>query len=190
MATDGADPALHLAAHAPRLRLALRALAGRAVRARIELDDLLQEVFVRALAGPPLPDDDAALGRLLVRIARHVVIDVARAARASKRSAGRAVPLVRSDWSHAGLRESQLLGASAGPATRVVAAETERRWLDAFDALDADHRRVITLRQIEGLSARDAAQRMGRTESAVHSLYRRALEAWSRELKGDDADLA
>ena len=30
----------------------------------------------------------------------------------------------------------------------------------------------------EALGAREAARRMGRSETAIHSLYRRALEAW------------
>jgi len=37
---------------------------------------------------------------------------------------------------------------------------------------------VIGLRQFEGLSAAAAGRRMGRSEAAVHSLYRRALLAW------------
>ena len=45
-----------------------------------------------------------------------------------------------------------------------------------------DHRRVIGLRQFEGLSAAEVGQRLGRSESAVHSLYRRGLEAWEQEL--------
>jgi DNA-directed RNA polymerase specialized sigma24 family protein len=37
---------------------------------------------------------------------------------------------------------------------------------------------VIGLRQFEGLTAAQAGARMGRSEAAVHSLYRRALESW------------
>jgi len=35
------------------------------------------------------------------------------------------------------------------------------------------------LRRFEGHSAAEAAARMGRTETAVHSLFRRALAAWA-----------
>ncbi len=163
------------------MRLLLTHLAGRAVRSRVELDDLLQEIYLRALAHPErLPSEeegDAALGRYLTRIARHTVIDVARAIRAAKRSGGEE-QLDRSDWSHAGL---DLAAQTAGPATRVVADESRHRLLARFEALSAEHRRVIGLRQFEGLSARDTARRMGRSETAVHSLYRRALEAWNVE---------
>jgi len=175
------DPGSRLAAQETRLRLLLQHLAGPAIRARVELDDLVQEVFLRALAAadgwPPASAGDAALQRYLARIARHCTIDVARAIRARKR-AGCAAPLVPSDWSAPGLRESRVAGGASGPATRAAASEEVERLGRAWIALSAEHRRVIGLRQFEGLDAREAGRRMGRSEAAVHSLYRRALLAW------------
>jgi DNA-directed RNA polymerase specialized sigma24 family protein len=196
-----------LAAQERRLRLLLAHLAGRAVRARVELDDLVQEVHLRALASPrglpprasdePTPGtgdsgdagdtaaagarDDPALWRLLAHLARHVVIDVARALRAAKRG-GAAGHLERSSWSRAPADPAP------GPHTAAAAAETSRRLARAFLALPAEHRRVLGLRQFEGLSARAAAARMGRSETAVHSLYRRALLAWEAALAGADPE--
>jgi RNA polymerase sigma factor (sigma-70 family) len=193
-----------LAAQERRLRLLLAHLAGRAVRARVELDDLVQEVHLRALASPrglPPPggtgpaeatgaaqargdggaQDDPALWRLLAHLARHVVIDVARALRAAKRC-GAVEPLERSSWSRSPADRAP------GPHTAAAAAETSRRLARAFLALPAEHRRVLGLRQFEGLSARAAAARMGRSETAVHSLYRRALLAWEAALAGADPE--
>ena len=162
-----------------RLRLLCAHLAGRAVRARVELDDLLQEVFLRALAPPaalpPWEPGEGALGRYLAQLARHAVIDVARALRAKKR-AGREEPLQRSAWSQAPTARGP------GPHTAAVAGETSRGLAAAFLALAPEHRRVLGLRQFEGLSAEDAGRRMGRSASAVHSLYRRALAAWQEAL--------
>ena len=172
-----------LARHERRLRLLLVHLTGPALRARIEIDDLLQEVYLRALQAeslPPVDPEDTAdtqLGRFLGRIARNTVVDAARAVRAAKRD-GRTDRLQHSSWSSAGLRASQILARTWGPATRVGARELEERLEQRFRALSPEHQRVIGLRQFEGLSARDTAQRMGRSETAVHSLYRRALAAW------------
>jgi RNA polymerase sigma factor (sigma-70 family) len=183
--TEPAD-GLRLAALEGRLRLLVLHLAGRAILARAEIDDLVQEVFLRAVSSGPLPrrepDDatDAALYRYLSTIARHAVIDAARAIRTRKRE-GITDRLLHSEWSQVpGLRESQVAGGDPGPPTRAVGAEGIERLARGFQALDPDHRRVIGLRQFEGLSAAESARRMGRSETAVHSLYRRALEAWEQ----------
>jgi len=179
-----ADDGERLAALESRLRLLVVHLAGRAILARVEPDDLVQEVFVRALTAPgglppvdPERPGDPALFALLARIARNTVVDVARTLRARKR-AGRTDPLVRSEWSRVGVVESRVAAADAGPLTRAVGGETETGLVRAYRSLEPDHRRVIGLRQFEGLSAAETARRMGRSETAVHSLYRRALAAW------------
>ncbi len=143
--------------------------------------DLVQEVFLRALATssevPSAEPGEAPLRRWLDRLARNVVVDVARALRAAKRD-GLEMPLARSDWSRAGIGESRNPFAGPGPSTRAQGAETERRLVESYRALDPDHRRVLGLRQFQGLSAAETGRRMGRSEAAVHSLYRRALQAW------------
>jgi len=180
------DDGARIAAQIPRLRLLLVHLAGPAIRAHADADDLAQEVALRALTTssglPPAEPGELALMRLLARIARHTVADAARAIRARKRS-GRVEPLVRSSWSRVGARESEIRARTAGPATRAAASEEAARLERAFERLAPEHRRVIALRRIEGLPAAEAARRMGRSESAVHSLYRRALEAWDESAR-------
>ena len=175
-------PGERLWALAPRLRLLAAHLRGSALRRRIENEDLVQEAFLRALgkpeSWPPHEPGDGPLYRYMVQITRHCAIDAARALRARKREE-RSTPLLRGEWSRAGLRESQLLARESGPATQVQAAESRRQLEEAFSALPPEYRRVIGLRQFEGLSAREASERMGRSETAIHSLYRRALVAWS-----------
>jgi RNA polymerase sigma-70 factor (ECF subfamily) len=179
-AAPPSDPGARLAAHERRLLLLLAHLAGRAVRARVELADLAQEVYLRALAHPgglPAPvAGDGPLWGVLAHEARHAVIDVARALRTQKRS-GSARTLEPSDWSRVPAARAP------GPHTEVVGAETSERLTRAFLALPAEHRRVLGLRQFEGLTAEETARRMGRSTVAVHSLYRRALEGWQAQLE-------
>jgi len=169
--------AARVAACAPRLRLLFAHLAGARLRAHVEVDDLVQETLLRALGSvrPPQLDE---LAPWLNTLARHVAVDAARAVRARRRGDG-ALRLERADWSCVGLRESHVAAPGAGVATRVAADEEQRRLMSAFLRLSNEHRRVIGLRQFEGLSAALVGQRMARSESAVHSLYRRALEAWA-----------
>ncbi len=173
-----------LAAQERRLRLCLAHLAGRAVRARVELDDLVQEVFLRTLASarglPAAEAGEGALWRLLALLARQTVIDAARALRAARRD-GREERLTHSDWSRAGAGRTPAASAP-GPHTAAAGRETSRAMARAFLTLTPEHQRVLGLRQFEGLSAEDTGRRMGRSASAVHSLYRRALEAWQEEL--------
>jgi RNA polymerase sigma-70 factor (ECF subfamily) len=170
-----------LAAQSRWLQLLCFHLAGRKIRARVEGEDLVQETFARLLAsGRELPAEEPGevpLRQALARTARHVVLDLARSLRRRKRSAPE-VPLTRSDWSRSGVGADDVLVRSAGPATRAGDAEELQRVLAAFAGLPAEYRRVIGLRQFEGLSAAETARRMRRSESAIHSLYRRALEAW------------
>jgi RNA polymerase sigma-70 factor (ECF subfamily) len=175
-------PGERLARLERRLRLLLVHLTGPSVQARVEIDDLVQEVYLRALSSRSLPPEtpgEAELWRFLTRIARNTVIDAARAIRAAKRSG--ATRLVHSDWSVAGPRASQILADTCGPASRAAVNELARRLETRFRSLSAEHRRVIGLRQFEGLSARESARRMGRSETAIHSLYRRALAAWQAD---------
>ena len=174
------------------LRLLLMHLTGRQVRTRIELEDLVQEVYVRAIAHqdqlPPEEPKDLPLRRFLARLARSCVVDAVRALRSRKRGGGLApLRLSRSDWSSTGLLESLVAGTGPGPATEAAQWDEQRRLLAGFDQLTPEHRRVLGLRQFEGLAAADTARRMGRSEDAVNSLYRRALEAWGDRLRARDA---
>lgn len=171
----------------PRLSLLVEYLAGSALRRRVEPSDLVQETFVRALApGTRLPaaeEGEEALFRWLARLARHVVVDAARAARAARRD-GAPLRLERSSWSRVGVGESSLAAPLPGPRTAAAGREAGERAQEAFLALAPEHRRVLALRRLEGLSAAETAARMGRSEAAVHSLFRRALEAFERGLGG------
>ncbi len=158
--------------------------AGRALLRRLEVDDLVQEALLRAWQDrdrwPARDQNDAAFARWLALLVRHATIDAARASRARKRAA-REERLDASDFSRSGITPRDLPAQTAGPATRAAAAETRLSLERAFLRLCGEHRRVIALRQFEGLSAAETAARLKRSEVAVHSLFRRALQAWERE---------
>ncbi len=166
--------------HAPRLRLWVRARLGPALARRLEVEDVVQETWLRVL--PSLAGfearGEAAFLKLLVTVAGHVLADTARAARAARRGA---TPLhLTRGGSGSGVPESRLPGAAPGPLTAVLLSEQDRRLEAALASLPAEQRRIIRLRQMEGLPAAEVARRLGRTEGAVHAAYRRALDAWAR----------
>lgn len=165
-----------LGALAGRLRLLVRHLAGRRLCARVEVDDVVQETLLRVLATgeSAFGDlDDAELWRYVARAARNTVVDLARA----MRRAGRVGSPPAAEWSRT--RGFDPPAATRGVLTRVAEAEGAATLERAYAALSPEHRRVIGLRQFEGLSAEAAGRRMGRSPAAIHSLYRRALQAWA-----------
>jgi RNA polymerase sigma-70 factor (ECF subfamily) len=107
-----------------------------------------------------------------------VLVDTARAARAARR--GDAPLRLTRAGSAGGVPESRVPGAAPGPLTAALLSEQDRRLEAALASLPAEQRRVIRLRQMEGLPAAEVARRLGRTEGAIHAAYRRALSAWAR----------
>jgi RNA polymerase sigma-70 factor (ECF subfamily) len=186
------EAANRLAALLPRLRWVALHCAGRALLRRLELDDLVQEALLRAwTAGEHWPEyeaGDSALARWLAVMLRRVTVDAARAGRAKKRDGG-TLRLELSDFSASQGVPRELAAVTAGPATRVQAGETRAELEAAFQRLSGEHRRVLALRQFEGLSAAEVGRRLGKGEAAVHSLYRRALQAWESEARGAFSDL-
>jgi DNA-directed RNA polymerase specialized sigma24 family protein len=130
---DGEAAGVLFERHVGPLRLYVRHRLGRALAARVEVDDVVQETFLRALQD--LARDsrigEYAFSRTLCMLARHVLADAARAARRLKRDA-RHVRLDRSGWTRAGLAESALPGGAEGPFTRAALAEGMRRIEEAW----------------------------------------------------------
>lgn len=160
----------------PHLLLFAASRMGRTLERTTEPSDVVQEVYLRLIASqlPAFVEGDRDLRRLARTVCEHVLIDLVRARRAAKRDSSAAPAASR--W------PTRVDGA-AGPRTLAQIRETERDWVCAFRSLTPEHRRVLRLREFEGLSARETATRMGRGESAVHSLFRRALEAWEAARK-------
>jgi len=169
---------------AARLEVYVEHRLGRAMARRVEAQDVVQETLLRtlsALPGATLSGEGPFLA-LVCTIARNVIADIARAARRQRRGGGAAqLSLARSDWSTAGAALPP--DSSAGPYTRAALGEVRGRMLIAWRALSPEQRRVIALRQFEGLSARETAQRVGSSEQAVHAQFRRALSRWGEELE-------
>lgn len=167
-----------IAALTGRLQLYVSHLTGPALRRRIDILDLVQDTQLRALRSEQavrLEGED--LWRFLRAIARSTVVDAARHARHLPRRAASLAPRGAESSSPGPLQAQR--AAQPGPRTLAATAEDERRLQAAFDGLTPEHRRVIGLRRLEGLSAVETGARMGRSETAVHSLFRRALAAWA-----------
>jgi RNA polymerase sigma-70 factor (ECF subfamily) len=77
-------------------------------------------------------------------------------------------------------QSSQRLGdvlaiSGSSPSEKAAAREQELKLADVLAKLPADHREVIILRNLEGLSHEEVARRMNRNVGAVRMLWVRAL---------------
>src|SRR4029079_18451035 len=136
-----------------------------------DAEDLTQHVFVKALeALPRYESRGVPFAGLLFRLARNAVIDH-----------------VRTRHDHAEL--DSIIGwthGDAGPDEIAVVRQELDAVNAALAALTDEQREAIALRFFAGLSAREAAEAMGRQEGTIRGLQFRAIAALRREL-GIDA---
>ncbi len=137
------------------------AFVARRVRDRAEAEDVVSEVFYKALKGiDGYEERGVPFVAWLYTIARNVVCDRAR-------QAGREEPLDDSDE----------------PSS---SDDVERRALlfRLVDTLPAAQRDVLVARFAEQRSIADVARQLGRSEGAVKQLQLRAIEALRSQVRG------
>ena len=138
-----------------------------------DAEDLTQLVFVKALeALPRYESRGIPFGGWLFRLARNTVIDH-----------------VRTRHDHADLDAAAgHAGGDAGPDEVTVARQELDEVAAAMATLTDDQRDAIALRFFAGLSAREAAEVMGKQEGTIRGLQFRAIAALRRQLGIDDDD--
>jgi len=145
----------------------VRLLMGPRARKAAESGDFLQGALVEALEGfergNRLRDEKSVL-RWLTVIARNNIHDAVR------RERERAFESLSASWFE-GPGEVQ----ERSPASQAELDESTHVLIEALEQLDADHRRVIELRALEGLRFKEVARSLGRSEDAARMLYRRSL---------------
>ena len=163
-----------------RSRDRLRGSVERWIRFRVgpsvDIEDVLQETFFRAFRSIdrfecPDVDVDERFIRWLCGIAKNALADLLRSV---PREAGAA----------------SVDGAASAPSKTQALRREERfdRFQEALDRLPSDYRQALILSRLEGLPAKEVAERMGRTPAAVYHLIVRALKLLREEF-GDTESL-
>jgi RNA polymerase sigma-70 factor (ECF subfamily) len=166
----------------PYIRERVHRRLGPALRARAETGDLVQDALVRILEHGPrfLVSNDAHLRALLARIVENVIRDGVDHASALRRGRTRERAIEEDD-------SVLVLDPPAESPTRpsVAAARNEERaWIPlALELLDHDDRRVLVLREWDGLSHADIAADLGVTEDAARMRFGRALARLARAIE-------
>ena len=129
---------------------------------RSEIEELVQDTFVRAFSSIDSFRGESSLRTWLFTIERRLMLDRRRAERRQKAT----VPVDPAD----AVTEYDALDA-------LVAAEAESKVRRAVDALSPMQREVFTLRVEQGVSYKDIAEIVGSTEGAARVHYHNAMRA-------------
>lgn len=153
-----------------RLEILLQSRIPRAARARIGVDDIIQETYTRAFQRfRRIPDvTPEVFRRWIVHIAMREL------KRVFERNFAAAKRDVRAEQHVDSL--SVFGTPSAGtPSSLAGRRESAAILIEVLEDLPKDYREVILLRDFEGHTSAMIAQRMGRTAASVDVLYHRAL---------------
>ena len=145
-----------------RLEEGVRIRLGPHLRQRLEVEDVLQETFLKAFQSMPRfrPQGDGSFFNWLRGIAENLLLHHAR--------------------QHQRTRKFGLAGdvadSGTSPSRGMLQEERFDRLQTALESLSPDHREVILLARVEGLSMKAIAERVHRSPNAVVQLLWRALK--------------
>jgi RNA polymerase sigma-70 factor (ECF subfamily) len=137
----------------------LRPYLARRVASRADIDDLLQDIFVRMHRGLPTLRDDEGFGGWVYRIANSAIVDKARQrARAPRLGAG-------VDFEVASAAGDDELQSDLGECVALFVSR-----------LPSPYREAVTLTELQGLTQRDAAEMLGVSLSGLKSRVQRGRD--------------
>jgi RNA polymerase sigma-70 factor (ECF subfamily) len=175
---DVAAPDLLAGRYRAWLHLLARLQLDGRFRGKFDASDIVQQTLLEACRDLPAfrgqtePELLAWLKQILAHVLGH---EIRRYHGTQQRDAGREVSL-EDELSRSSQRLGDLLAYSGpSPSGEAVRRERELQVADVLGRLSADHREVIVLRNLAGLSHEEVAARMNRSVGAIRMLWVRAL---------------
>jgi len=173
--------------HRIRLARLAKQQVGRRLRGKLDVDDLLQEVSLKAhrdIRGFHGSSEGEFRSWLRQLLATTVANQVRHYFGTRGRDPRRERPISAAWESSSNAAGQNLLASQTSPSQRASRRERAALLADALDNIPESYRRVIVLRQIEGHSFSEVARQMQRSEDSVKNLWLRALARLRRELEG------
>jgi len=159
-------------------RARLYAFLARLSRRRDVAEDLVEETWLRLVAGAARLTPDTRLGPWLFTVARNLYFSACRSRLLEETVAGELLGL----W--------PVVGRQPSPFEEAAASELERRLERALAALPLPAREALLLVGVEGLAPSEAAAVCGVTPEALRQRLSRARALLARELEATRADPA
>jgi RNA polymerase sigma-70 factor (ECF subfamily) len=180
LAKDGDKTALEklCQVYGERVHWIVRLRMGREIRSKLDSIDLVQDVFVSVLEdlGDFTYKDEGDFLRWLSGIVENRIRDNVKRLRADKRNVRKEVPL----RNRVPTTEKSFAGApgpvaTTTPSVIVSKGEDLDKLEKAIGKLTPEHREVIILKKIEGLSYKEIGDKLGKSTDAVGMLISRAM---------------
>ena len=153
-------------------------LALRMVNNPEDAADLAQDAFLSAWRNLESFQGEAAFSTWLYRLTTNLCIDFLRKEK-RKRSAGTVLYLDDTEDEEASI---DLPDYSADPHRQLEQTEVREQITDAMAALSPEHRKILSLREVSGLSYQEIADIVGVEEGTVKSRIARARNSLRKKL--------
>ncbi len=190
---DGAAVDEVLQRHRQSLKRMIASRLDRALAARVDASDIVQDVLWEASRRYPefLADDGLPFHLWLRRLARDRIIDMHRRHRlAAKRSIDRERRLDAAYKGHSSYQlADQLRDAELTPAAAAIRKELQSRFLEAIDQLGEADREVLLMRHCEQMTNQEVAQALECSHATAGMRYLRALRKLRKVLQIHDESL-
>jgi RNA polymerase sigma-70 factor, ECF subfamily len=179
-AGDAESLALYLEQHRRPLLAYIERQLGAALRRKIEVDDIFQEVSadaVRSLASIDLSQREPF--SWLCQLAERRIIDAHRRYfDAQKRDAGREIPLGAGGGndSQPGGLINLLVASMTSPSQAFSRNVREARVQDAVAQLGEEAREVLRLRYVEGWPTKQIAEHLGKSDVSIRVMLTRTVQ--------------
>lgn len=188
LAKDGDQAALNqlFTAYNERVLRIIRMRLGPELRTKLQSMDLVQDAFVSALRSMQsfTYKNEGDFLRWISKIAENRLKDNLEKFHADKRDIHREVPLnTNSSTTQDTFIPTNEPVDFTTPSLIMSKREDMDRLEKAMENLKSEYREVITLTKIEGLSYKEAAEKLGKGPDAVRMLLSRALTALSQNFE-------
>lgn len=182
LAKEGNESALNqlCSVYGERVRRIIRLRLDRKLRPKLDSVDVVQDALILALGG--LKDftyrNEGDFLRWLSRIAENKLRDILDKFHADKRDIRKEIPFKKEGASAEGgfVGAAEPIGTTT-PSVIMRKKEALDRLEKALDELKPEHKEVVVLKRIEGLSHAEIAERLGKNAGAVRMLLSRAMVA-------------
>ena len=141
-----------------------------------DVEDLVQEVYIRAIKSYESFNGTASPKTWLYSIARHLAIDEIRKKQRNK-------------WKDILFFDTRIEPKTElTPESIIGLSEENLELIQAIHSLNQKHKEILILRGISGLSTFETALTLNWTENKVRSTYHRAKKALLKQIGGIDGD--